>query len=949
MSVWVTLSILNIDYMKTRLLTTLLLSLLAVCAVAQNIPEPLNYHPEASSDAIVLAGKARFTVLTPRLVRMEWVEDASFEDRATLGVVNRNLDVPEFSVKKSKSKVVIKTSGLTLSYTGQEKFSSENLSVSFTMADPSAKKGIRTVTWTPGMDDYANLLGTVRTLDKFDGTQTREPYDKGVLSRDGWAILDESDRHVFTSVDSDWQYWPECRDKKERQDIYFFGYGHDYTQALGDYVKIAGRIPLPPKYALGYWWSRYWEYSDTELVGLADDFRSYGVPIDVMIIDMDWHETWNEKSRNSTRRHSSNRYGLDEFGERIGWTGYTWKKELFPNPANLMEALHRRDVKTSLNLHFMNGIQPFEEPYDRFVKDYLSRTDNYDGPKDYVYTDKPYVFQSYKESFAVEGQQAPVPFRICQMEWADAYFNSLIRKFDDLGVDFWWLDWQQWRNSKYIPGLNNTFWLNHTFFNDKVRQTASQGIRAPRPLIYHRWGGIGSHRYQVGFSGDTYASWQVLGYLPYFTATASNVGYGYWGHDIGGHMQPKGVNKTDPELYTRWIQSGVFNPIFKTHSSKNMTMEKRFWVFPDHFKAMKDAIRLRYDLSPYIYNAARQAYDTGVSICRPLYYYWPEDDKAYQWKEEFMFGDDILATVVCNPVDKITALAERTMWFPTGTDWYDVSTGVTYKGGTEHTLLYTVEENPYYVKAGAVIPMASPEIMHLQEQYEDIRLFVAPGEGESRAVVYEDDGNSQAYESEYALTEVVKKTENNIVTISVAPRKGTFEGMKDNRRVSVVLECVLPPTSVKVNGKLVPYSRFASFDQKNGEPVWGYDGSKLQTQIWLASTDASQALEIACTFDRPMSEQTAMLSGKKGLFTRMTLITPEAKLRFSQMRIADIQLPAELMAVAQGGSFITEDPENAVKYINALDIDAMNQNLASWEKLSLDFKTRVAAQTKFEK
>lgn len=414
-------------------------------------------------------------------------------------------------------------------------------------------------------------------------------------------------------------------------------------------------------------------------------------------------------------------------------------------------------------------------------------------------------------------------------------------------------------------------------------------------------------------------------------------------------MQPKGVNKTDPELYTRWIQSGVFNPIFKTHSSKNMTMEKRFWVFPDHFKAMKDAIRLRYDLSPYIYNAARQAYDTGVSICRPLYYYWAEDERAYQWKEEFMFGDDILATVVCNPVDKITGLAERTIWFPTGTDWYDVATGVMYKGGSEHVLLYTVEENPYYMKAGAVIPMASPDIMHLQQQYEDIRLFVAPGEGESRTVVYEDDGQTQAYESEYALTEVIKKTENNTVTISISPRKGTFEGMKENRRVGVVLECVLPPTSVKVNGKNVPYSRFASFDQKSGEQVWGYDGSKLQTQIWLASADASQALEIICTFDKPMSEQTALLSGKKGLFTRMTLMTPEAKLRFSQMRIADIQLPSELMAVAQGGSFITEDPANAVKYINALNIDAMNNNLASWEKLSPDFKVKVAAQTSFEK
>ena len=934
--------------MKSNLLSFILL-FSCLSMASQTVPLSLDYHPQASEDAIVICGNARFTVLTSRLVRMEWSADQKFEDRATLGIVNRNLDVPMFSVKKSKSKVVIKTDDITLTYSGQEKFSEGNLTISFVMTDPSAKKGVKTVVWHPGMDDSANLLGTVRTLDKFAGDETREPYDKGVVSRDGWAIIDESQRHVFNAVDSDWRYWPESRDNDQCQDMYFFGYGHDYTDALADYAKISGRIPILPKYAYGYWWSRYWEYSDTELVGLADEFRSYGIPIDVMIIDMDWHETWNDKSRASTRRHESNRYGIDEFDSRIGWTGYTWKKELFPNPANLMEAIHRRNIKTSLNLHFQNGIQPFEEPYDRFVEDYLSRTDDYDGPKGYIYTEDPYIFKGNKESFAVVGRKAPVPFRICQMEWADAYFNSIIRPFDNLGIDFWWLDWQQWRNSKYISGLNNTFWLNHVFFNDKVRQTASQGIYAPRPLIYHRWGGIGSHRYQVGFSGDTYASWKVLGYLAYFTATASNVCYGYWGHDIGGHMQPRGVNKTDPELYTRWIQSGVFNPIFKTHSSKNMTMEKRFWVFPDHFKAMKDAIRLRYNLSPYIYNAARQAYDTGVSICRPLYYYWSEDDRAYDWKEEFMFGDDILATVVCNPVDKITGLAERKMWFPTGTDWYDVSTGITYRGGSEHTLLYTIEENPYYIKSGAVIPMANPEIEHLQEQYKDIRLFVAPGEGESKTVVYEDDGQTQAYESEYAVTEVVKNAEGKHLTIKVAPRKGNYKGMLDTRRVSVVLESLLPPMSIKVNGTEVPYSRFASFDQNDGKQVWGYDGSKLQTQIWLTEASADQAIEIVCTFEKEISEQIALLSGKKGLFTRMTLITPEAKLRFSQMHIADIQLPAELMSIAQGGSFITEDPANAEKYIHALDIEAMNSNLASWEKLSADFKNKVAAQTKFER
>ena len=103
------------------------------------------------------------------------------------------------------------------------------------------------------------------------------------------------------------------------------------------------------------------------------------------------------------------------------------------------------------------------------------------------------------------------------------------------------------------------------------------------------------------------------------------------------------------------------------------------------------------------------------------------------------------------------------------------------------------------------------------------------------------------------------------------------------------------------------------------------------------------------TFEKELSEQIQILSGKKGLFTRMTLITPEAKLRFSQMHIADIQLPSELMSIAQGGSFITEDPANAEKYLDSLDIDAMNANLQSWEKLSDDFKSKVAAQTHFEK
>ena len=135
-------------------------------------------------------------------------------------------------------------------------------------------------------------------------------------------------------------------------------------------------------------------------------------------------------------------------------------------------------------------------------------------------------------------------------------------------------------------------------------------------------------------------------------------------------------------------------------------MEKRFWVFPEYFDAMREAIRLRYSLSPYIYGAARETYDTGISMCRPLYYEYPEAENAYTWDQEFLFGPDILATVIDCPADKVTGLARRRMWFPEGDDWYDVSAGTLLKGGSEWELSYTKDENPWYIRAGAIIPMA---------------------------------------------------------------------------------------------------------------------------------------------------------------------------------------------------------------------------------------------------
>ena len=910
--------------MKKRLFLSILMALTAIPSEAQEV-----FHPKANESATVVQGNARFTVLTPQLIRMEWAADGKFEDNATLGIVNRELPVPEFKVRKSAKSLTINTGKLVLSYKGNAKFDAGNLKVTFDK-----------YSWKPGDDPSGNLLGTCRTLDRYDGIHvnnpqgglTKDPFDPGVISRDGWALIDESDRHLLVPVDSDWKYWVEERPEGERIDWYIFAYGHEYTKALGDFVKVAGRIPLPPKYALGYWWCRYWLYSDAELVDLAEHFDSYDIPADVFIIDMDWHDTYGEK-KVSFDGIGQSKWSKDEAGQSLGWTGYTWKKELFPKPESTLEELHRHHLKTSLNLHPASGLQVFEEPYERFKADYLSRTSDYDGPKDYL---KP------------DGTPTYIPFRMDQQEWADAYFNSVLHPIEEQGVDFWWLDWQQFRESKYIKGLSNTFWLNYTFWNDLARRSASQGKDAPRPMIYHRWGGIGSHRYQVGFSGDAHATWKVLGYLPEFTAQASNIGYAWWGHDIGGHQQPKGVNKTDPELYTRWLQEGVFTPIFKTHSTKDFSMEKRFWVFPDHFDAMREAIRLRYDLSPYIYTAARQSYDTGVGLCRPLYYAWPEDEKAYSWKQEFMFGDNILATVVCEPADKQTGLADRKMWFPHGFGWFDVSTGKMYDGDTEADLHYTIAENPWFVRSGAIIPLAGKKISNLQEADNEVRLLVVPLPeaaahmcrslgAETNSHMYEDDGTTQAYSSDYAVTRFSQVRTEKGVAVVVNAREGSYKGMSPTRKLSFIFPGVTAPTKVLVNGKEVRYDRFAGKSPVT-EAVWGYDGESLTATVYLPEMSAGQNVIVECECE------VKFINGEKGVMKRLRALMPEVKAEFAAHISGSLQLTPQLLRLFGTPSFITEDPANAEEYLKAISVEDVSKHLDAITKLPDDIKVKLLKQ-----
>lgn len=861
--------------------------LVLLTALACTLSPAIADNPKADAKAVVTSGNARFTVLTPQLIRMEWSADGQFEDRATLTFVNRETPVPEFKVRESKSKLTITTPALTLTYLKNGKFSDKNLKAVFTLNG-------KEVVWTPGMENPQNLLGTTRTLDGADGSKLKEPMEQGILSRAGWSLIDDSQRHVLTPDGSEWEEWVEARPEGDRQDLYLFAYGHDYKQALADYALVAGRAPMPPKYTLGYWWSRYWQYSDNEFVDLVNKLKSMDVPIDVLIVDMDWHETWGLRKSNSPK---------DEYGQRIGWTGYTWQKELFPSPANFLKWTENEELKVALNLHPASGIQPYEAVYDDFTKEY---------------------------GWSEKGKS--VPFKIDERKWAEAYFKTVLEPMERDGVDFWWLDWQQWKESKYTPGLSNTFWLNHTFFNHAERQ--NPGLR---PFIYHRWGGLGSHRYPLAFSGDTYATWPMLAYLPYFTATASNVNYGWWGHDIGGHMFHKTQKATDPELYTRWLQYGVFTPIFKTHSTKDPRIERCIWCFPDHMFLMRDAIRLRYTLAPYIYNAARENYDTGVGMCRPMYYDYPESDKAYETPEQFMFGNDILATTITQPVDSITGLAPRTIWFPEGA-WFDCATGSMYEGGRTEELHYTLAENPHYAKAGSIIPMNPATVKNLQQPCDTLVLTFIPG-GDGQLRHYEDDGMSQQYKTNYAVTTVSKKQEGNTVRVRISPREGSFAGASDSRSYELRFPAVFPPKSVKVNGKELAYSRFP----KAGE--WTYDGYTLAPVIYTGTTACDAPVEIELAFDDYATAHQADLYGMSGVFKRCLDLTVEFKTEQGAHSEPYLMLPEEYLRVSQCPNFILEEPFRIAEFIGAYAKNkaALFEKTDSMTIIGDNFKQRLKA------
>jgi alpha-glucosidase (family GH31 glycosyl hydrolase) len=687
---------------------------------------------------IVKGDKYRISVLTDRLIRLEYSDEGRFEDRPSFAFINRDgatcaagsadgdrcqadtgQDGAIVRIDDREDSLVIETAALLLTYDKKE-FSSYGLTI---------KLKENGVVWNYGdsYTDWSNLGGTARTLDDADG---RVRLEKGIFGRDGYAAIDDSK----TPVIEDGEF---VNRQEGAIDVYFFGYGKDYYGGLRDFCKISGRMPMIPRYALGNWWSRYYKYTEASYMDVVEQFAKEGIPLSVAVIDMDWHLT-----------EIDPKYGS-------GWTGFTWNEEFFPDYKRFLSKLHDNNLAVTLNLHPADGIRPFEAMYDDMAKEMgLSecesgadkKASNGECGQDNV---------SSIEREKCHDLMPAIEFDFGDKQFRDAYFDVVMHPYEEDGVDFWWIDWQQGTGKK-CGDVDPLLLLNHYHYEDQEKRNL-------RPMIFSRYAGVGSHRYPVGFSGDSHVTWKSLEFQPYFTSTASNIAYNNWSHDIGGHM----LGDKNLDRLIRWIEYGVFSPIMRIHSSCSPFFNKEPWLLDEPYRSIVGKfMRLRHQLIPYLYTENHRAYAECKPLVRPMYYDYSDCAETYEVGNEYKFGENLIVSAVTGPDDEELRLGVTRAYIPAGR-WYDIFNGLIYqsKSGQVKKLYRKLSELPVLLPAGGIVPMACGGLDednrigddkvsggktrngNINDTGNPAALYVLIGGGaDGEYTMYEDDGISMNFE-----------------------------------------------------------------------------------------------------------------------------------------------------------------------------------------------------------
>ncbi|MBX3358134.1 MAG: DUF5110 domain-containing protein [Phycisphaeraceae bacterium] len=683
---------------------------------------------------------ARLTVITPECIRLEYSESGRFVDEPTLFSLGHRSNVPEDLsarvVVQGDAPAVVDTGRIRLEYTpdGRE-FHAGNLAA--TVRD----SGGRSVVWRPGDRAERNLGGPLRTL---DGVRRAVPMGDGLLTRDGWFVLDDSSSAVLR----DGWISPRASSGEGRGiDWYFFGYGRDYRAAFRALAAVAGRAPLPRRYLLGAWYSRYWPYTQEDYQRIVEEFDEHGCPLDVLVLDMDWHS---EPPKGS---------GYP------GWTGWSWNRELLPDAPGLLSWLHARGQHATLNLHPADSVRPFEDAYAAFMRA-LGRD---------------------------SASQETAPFEAADRRYMDALGAQVLAPLERDGVDFWWMDWQQGEELRGVPGATMTPWLNRVFFERAWGKDGRDGsAQELRGAGFSRWGGWGDHRHPIHFSGDVASTWRALQFVVPFTIASGNAGCFYWSHDIGGHF-----GRRDEESMTRWSQFGALSAALRFHSARSAALDRRPWLCEPMFaEAIRKAMRLRSELMPSIYTAVRRCWDETLPLLSGMYIGEPADERAYRYTDQYMLGDHLLAAPIVSMGIGPRRVAARAVWFPPRTGgveverWYNLETGESFQAGTEAIVSAEIDEIPLFAPGGVPIVCGRPTLRMGSASLEALVVRVFPGAPGSiyDTALYEDDGLTRGYErGEHAWTPLRAAWGDGRVRLSIGPTTGRLDGQAAEREVEVVL------------------------------------------------------------------------------------------------------------------------------------------------------------------
>jgi alpha-glucosidase (family GH31 glycosyl hydrolase) len=737
------------------------LAAIAVVAAIAALLTPAGAAGATKRGAIV-DGNARFEVITPTLIRLEYAEDGRFEGRPSLTTGERiERRGPRFSTRVGSGGEirVIRTRKLVLRW--------KRSSGSFADGSLRVNLGGRKLAPKPGPNP-APLGGWRRSLDLTEGPV---PLQEGMLSRAGWYLLDDSDTALLTKGVAGFAERPER--EGAYQDLYLFAYGRDYARGLRDLRTLTGPSPLLPRKAFGVWFSRWWPYGADDWKGIVQRFRDERVPLDTISLDTDFKAVHDEAGAAVAAEV------VGAPGEPYSWNAWDWNRDLFPDPEGFLAWAADRGLEVGLNFHpSINSNDP------RFAKTQAA------------------AGGGLVASDGCRIVQADPTGQCMVFDWADPKqldaYMALHKPFELGDNVFHWLDWCCEDTRVGAEGLTGDTWINRAY----AQRQRERGSRWP---AFSRTGGdyqggfgasdgtgaFAEHAHAIQFTGDTCGSWEMLEFTSEFTAGAASVGQPYVSHDIGSFhsVSPTGVcDETSPyltprfnslpaDMYVRWVQLGTFQPFLRLHSHHGKRLP---WEYPGREgRIAAEFLRLRGTLNPYLYTLAAKAHEKGLPMARPMYLGWPREKAAYDHDSQFTLGEDVLVAPVAEPGNSVS----KEVWFPPGT-WTDWFTGERYEGPSTETIEVPLERMPVFVRAGAVIPTQPGRPTTPAGPPKRIVLLLAPGNG--RGTVYDDSGAGFGYEKgRSARTAIRQKVRDGRTTLTIGRTEGDLGVMPAERTYEV--------------------------------------------------------------------------------------------------------------------------------------------------------------------